>query len=795
MSETIHLRIREPDGSVREVPAVEGLTLGRSSSNRIVIADVNVSSEHARLVLDADGALAIEDLGSANKVRFEDGPILGKGDRHRLIPGERFSLGRTVIEIVGTDEKRLAVDRTELVELNATHTGETTQETRPTPKSKPADQAAKPAAKEDPPAKEVEVAKEADAPKKEAPKKKKKAPPLPEIPPLPEGTLEPKAFTLNRYTVDLSTYSVRHEAITCHDVEDVLGGAARGFKILQDFSVEDPYSPEAPLILNLGRLSGSQFMTGLRTYFHGFSPLKCTNSYRPSAMWTAGSGKFGTKIRYMDIDEVIFTGRAVMPVYLHISEGEDGKPEFRFKNASQLVGKRANEKIQHLHTLYPDAHFAVIGPAGENYRGVRFASIALSTINQLRSGDMKSRFCGRGGFGGVMGSKNLLAIAADVKDKKRGDKVPGLKEVNQHVARGKGSQRFRDARKGDGGGGTWANMTSLNPLHAMPEYNFNPTGTDISVPLYRENVEKDGRFVIKDEACFACGIACHKNMYDKGPDGKPSKFRAKFDYEPLNLLSANIGIFDIDQAAELVDMVDDLCMDSISVGVTLAYAMEYNKRVEEKGEESILPEYIRYGDFEGARRALEEIGRGELPLLGQGAKRLSEALGETGYAMHCKGVEFPAYLPQFNPGYPWALAGGHMSMRTYLLYVFEREKGMDYWVEAITERGFSILRDDILGICKFSGLPDDVMAHTVAAMTGLEIDPETLKRCVLRTFLRGYRLEKDAGFTSDDYAMPSEVHQEYPQIDLEHFNSREFFEALKDKVTARFDQMLIEQGL
>ena len=62
--------------------------------------------------------------------------------------------------------------------------------------------------------------------------------------------------------------------------------------------------------------------------------------------------------------------------------------------------------------------------------------------------------------------------------------------------------------------------------------------------------------------------------------------------------------------------------------------------------------------------------------------------------MQCKGVEFPAYLPQTNPGYPWALAGGHMSMGTYLLLLQERETDMDYWVDAITNRGLSILRDD-----------------------------------------------------------------------------------------------------
>ncbi|MCB9831731.1 MAG: FHA domain-containing protein [Planctomycetes bacterium] len=640
-----------------------------------------------------------------------------------------------------------------------------------------------------------EAAAPATAAESAKPAPAKAAPKAPaELPPMRKGKKEPHDFSIHRYEIDLGTYAVKAREIRCADHEDVLGGIARGFKILQDYEVEDAYHPKAPLVMNLGLLSGTQFMTGLRTFFHGYSPLKASHDDRPSAMWTAGSGKFGTKIRYLGIDEIVFTGRAVKPVYLHISkpEGSD-RPKFSFKPADGLVGQTVNHKIQHLHAKYPEAHFAVIGPAGENYEQVRYAAIALSTINQLRSGDMKSRFCGRGGFGGVMGSKNLVAIVADVKDEQR-EKVDGLKEMNMIVARGEGSRRFRDQKKGDGGGGTWANMAALDPLNAMPENNFNPTGSERSRQLWRPAVEEKGDFLVKDEACFACGIACHKNIYEND-QGKPGVFRAKFDYEPLNLLSANIGIYDIGQAATLVELVDDLCMDSISIGVTLAYAMEYNRRMKEAGETSLLPDYVRYGDFEGARRAIEEIGHGRLPVLGQGSKRLSEGLGETDFAMHCKGVEFPAYMPHVNPGYPWALAGGHMSMRTYLLYVFEKEKGLDYWVDAITTRGPMIMRDDVLGVCKFSAMCDEHMAMALGAIADLDIDEAKIREVVRRTFLRGYRLEKKQGFDQRDYVMPADALKPQAHLALEHFNTPEFFDQLRTRVTERFEKMLIEEGL
>ena len=592
---------------------------------------------------------------------------------------------------------------------------------------------------------------------------------------------------LNSYRVDLNTQTVQHEVITCEDWEDFFGGMARGYKLLADRVVDNPYDPAATLLMNLGVLTGSDVMTGLRTYFQAYSPLKRSSTGKPSAMWSTGSGKFGPKLRYLGIDEVIFTGRLEKPSYLHLTKDADGV-KFRFKDAAHLLGKLANDKIQALHKDYPEAHFAVIGPAGENYGEVYYASVALSTENQLKSGDNKPRFAGRGGMGGVMGSKNLVAIVADIEDPPAQKQPPAMKDLNMEIARGKGSSRFRDKKK-NGAGGTWANYEALNPAHAMPEMNFVPTGTVVSLPLYRDNFEQ-GPYTVKDESCFRCGISCHKNVYDE-VDGKAGKFRAKLDFEPLNLLASNIGIFDPDEACELIELVDYYCMDSISIGTTLSYVMEYNRRNPEK----TIADGLKYGDYQGTHDVVVQIGTGKLPQLGRGLLRLAEDLGEMGYAMQCKGIEFAAYLPQHNPGYPWALAGSHMSMKTYLLCINEKETSMDYWVDAITNRGLLILRDDFTGVCKFNGLPNDLMAQALEAITGVTVTENDLETMIRRTFLRGYQLEKVQGFTDEDYNMPDEVHDEYPQIELPYFNTKEFFTELRGKVQARFNEMLVEEGL
>ena len=596
--------------------------------------------------------------------------------------------------------------------------------------------------------------------------------------------LQPRDIVVKRYHVDLTDQTVRFVPVPSEDLEDALGGIARATKMLADVDVDDPYAPSSPLIMNLGLLSGTRVMTGLRTFFHGYSPLKVSDSGAPGLMWSAGSGHFGTKLRGLGVDEVIFTGRAERPTLLHLTPGGEGEPAvFEFLEASDLSGATVNERIQGLHGRYPDAHFAVVGPAAEHYESVRYASIALSTDNQLESGDAKPRFCGRGGYGGGMASKNLWVIAADGPDPGR---IRGLRDINREINTGPGSARYRDLEHDRGG--TWRMVPWLGDSNMVPEQNFSPTGTDRPTQLARSTVEA-GPYTVQAEGCYLCGIRCHKNVYDEGPEGEAGRFRAKVDYEPLGLLSLNLGVYDADKALSLIDLVDELGMDSISLGVTLGYAMEYNRR-----NEADLADGLSYGQADDLMDTIRKVAGGLLPEVGQGSKRLSDQMGETAFAMQSKGVEFPAYLPHTNPGYPWALAGGHMAMRTYLLYFTERQVDVDYWVNAITVSGPMFLMDDITGICKFAGISPDLEAEALGLATGLAVTGEELTTAVMNTFLRGYANERRTGFDVDDYRLPAEAHGPVGKADIEVFNTPEFFSELRDRVTEKLESEAAEVG-
>ncbi len=594
---------------------------------------------------------------------------------------------------------------------------------------------------------------------------------------------EPASVLYQRCTIDLQTGKMAMAEVPCRNFEDVIGGFGRSFQLLAERTITDAYCDENPLIVNTGLLTGSSAMTGMRTYFSGYSPIKGSLKGLPAAMWSAGSGKFGAKFKWTGLDELIFENRSDQPVYALIRGTATG-PTVELRQADHLLGLSTHDKIMALQKEYPDAHFAAIGQAGENWQNVYMGAVALSTENQLKSGEDKCRFAGRGGMGSLMGYKNLVALVAQCPDQGK-PLSPEVKKVNINVVKGGGSARLQPIKRG-GGGGTWAAYDVMQPFHAVPVNNFRPQGNDIPEKLFRENVEP--HYGVESNACYRCGITCHNNIYEKNADGSRGEFLAKFDYEPLNLLGTNIGIHEAGQAARLIQLVDNYGMDSISMGGTISYALAYNQRHPDKP----ILNGANFGDYEKIRELIIQAGEGLLPEVGQGSMRLSRSLGEPGYAYHVKGLEIPAYQPETNPGYAWAIAGGHMSMGTYGMLIREGKADIASWVQAITQDKLQIVGFDMIGLCKFfdivNGIGTGMVVDCLKSEFGLEVTEEELRGAVRRSFLRGLALERRQGYEKDEYALPAEVADDpNPHIKIPNVTSKEFFAELEAKVWAVFE--------
>jgi aldehyde:ferredoxin oxidoreductase len=515
------------------------------------------------------------------------------------------------------------------------------------------------------------------------------------------------------------------------------------------------------------------------------------------------SGSFGRKFRSAGLDDLILTGRADTPQILVIRQSSEG-PQVELQPApDEMIGKRSPEKIAYLNRQFNDrenrkfpAQFAVIGPAGEHWEHVWYACIVGTTQEQVMTGEDKFRFAGRLGMGSLLGSKNILAIVAHAEKDiyTKGDER--LKSINRDIGRGPQSQNYRHPNNYEGGGGTGRLAKFLDNFGVLPHKNFEPRGENLAVSTHLETVRDAAEYIIIDKNCFGCQISCHQDVYaspegGKDPDLRKARrnhgpFVGRYEFEPMELTGPNLGIDDPGDNLRLARLTDDLGIDAISSSVVLSFLMDFNER-----QDGDLAGGIRFGDVEGVARVMEDIAYGRETLFGKGVKKISEEIGGGGFAMHCKGVEHSAYLAQTNPGYPFAIAGGHMSMRTYLLYTIDpkcQPESADYWVDHIANRGWEMINYNLHGGCLFTLAPVQQTVEVITSIYGTEMSAERLTEATHRVHLLGFALEQKQGATLQDYDMPEEVFVGNRKGDLPgvHFLTRELFDEIRTRVLDAF---------
>jgi len=150
--------------------------------------------------------------------------------------------------------------------------------------------------------------------------------------------------------------------------------------------------PGSPLVVMTGPLTGTSAPESGRTIVVGLSPQGWPRE------WLSRSnigGHWGPSLKYAGYDGLVIQGKAEQPVVLCIDDGK-----ISFLDACHLWGKGAIEtQTALLSDLGPSARVLAIGQSGE--RLSRIASIITGTNSAA----------GQGGYGAVMGSKNLKGIA------------------------------------------------------------------------------------------------------------------------------------------------------------------------------------------------------------------------------------------------------------------------------------------------------------------------------------------------------------------------------------------------
>ncbi|MEM2636510.1 MAG: aldehyde ferredoxin oxidoreductase family protein [Candidatus Nezhaarchaeales archaeon] len=405
----------------------------------------------------------------------------------------------------------------------------------------------------------------------------------------------------------------------------------------------DPLGPENKLIVAAGPLTGLPGPSLGKLVVAAKSPL--TGGY--------GDGNVGTmaavQMRKAGLDALIIDGKAERPVYIYV-EAEKGY----ILSAEGLWGKTTFEAEKELKEVHgKNVGVLVIGPAGENM--VKYAIIA----------SQEGRAGGRPGMGAVMGSKKVKAIVF------KGSKDIPLADPKAYDRLVK--EAYDDIKGRDGYGfwvrqGTMAIVDWANENAVLPTYNFKEGVFEFSSLINGFAMEAAK---VKRRGCPYCNMACGNVVLDY--EGKESEL----DYENVAMLGSNIGLGHLGKVSVLNRVADELGLDTISLGNTIAFAMEAT-------EKGLIKDGVNWGDFEGVKALIYDIAyrRGELGnLLAEGVMRVSRKLGggSQDWAMHIKGLEVSAYDSHTVPGMALAFAtssiGAHHKEAWIIAWEIKTDRG------------------------------------------------------------------------------------------------------------------------
>ena len=517
--------------------------------------------------------------------------------------------------------------------------------------------------------------------------------------------------------VDLTTGETHTEKLTTEYAKKYIGGIGLGMRLWLDNSQPnlDPLTPQNPLVLALGPISGTMFPTG------GNGHAFVAKSPETFAIGEAvAHGTFGAELKRAGYDAIIITGKAEKPTYLWIDDDST-----QLLDATHLMGKSPAQTEETIKTELCDYYIrvAAIGIAGEKL--TRIASI----INE------KTRAAGRTGLGAVMGSKNLKAIAVrgthDIIPAKPDQFMDMTQEFHERM-KGPATKKYRTL-------GTPENVLVHNALYCMPTRNYNNAHFEEAEKVSGETLNE--KYVAKIIGCNSCAMRCEHEVVI--PEGPYKGTLTRMEYETLWAMGPYCGISRLDTIIKAMELANYYGMDAISTGVIVGFTMDcYENGILTKKDLDGIE--ANFGNSEALIQLIEKIGnrQGIGDILAEGVRIAAKKIGKGAekLAQHIKGLEVTGYdlrcLKTAALGFAVSFRGAdHNRHGAYAFDVkgkvdrLKAEKGRGKMVRDM-EDTYAVI--DSLIICKFSrgtyykGLVE--MAKLYNLVTGIDMTAEELKR-------------------------------------------------------------------
>jgi aldehyde:ferredoxin oxidoreductase len=517
--------------------------------------------------------------------------------------------------------------------------------------------------------------------------------------------------------VDLTRNASRVEPLDSATARALLGGNGLAARLLYDHVPAgiDAFDPANAVVFAVGPVTDTTVPGNSRACVASKSPL--TGLFFDSTF----GGRFPATLKRTGFDAVLITGRASVPSYVLVTEtGAEVKP------AQAWWGASTRDAVNGLVAAEgADADAIAIGPAGEHR--VRFAALAHYWKN-------REGVAGRGGIAAVLGSKNVKAVVVRGARKTSVADSGALKALLDETR-----EPLKTGTKALTEFGTSFLVGPINALGALGSYNLREETFAQARAVGGE--EMKAHYHDRDTTCLKCPVACGKQYAIT--EGEFAGAKAKMpEYETIFALGPMLGIDNPEALILANDLCDLLGMDTISMGVTLAFVAEALERGWLKPTDVGVP--FGWGDWRGMLRLVEMTARREGfgDRLAEGAWRLAESVHPEGttlvYAV--KKLELPAHsaraLKGLSIGYATATRGGsHHDTRPTPQYAptFDRRGTHDKPEFAVRSQHFTAVGDS-LTLCRFTSergfglFVGEPYARMVRAITGWDVTAEELER-------------------------------------------------------------------
>ncbi len=517
-----------------------------------------------------------------------------------------------------------------------------------------------------------------------------------------------------------------------------LGGVGLATYLLleHDAASVEPHAPDAPLVFAFSPLVGSPLTTSAKFAVASKSPLtdRLNDSLCSSAFAIAG--------KQCGCDAMLIHGRAAEPSILIVDDGQ-----VSLQPAEGLWGMTCAAAESRLRDrLGQDYRFAVIGPAGENL--VRYATISHD-----------GRHAGRGGSGAVLGAKNIKAIAVRGGQRVAWSHPRQLVALSKELSRasfGPATAKYREL-------GTAANLLTFNRLHALPTRNFQQGHFAAAPQMSPEMLS--GVHQRTQKSCACCTIGC-EHIYALASGGDSAN-GVRIEYENLFALGPLCDIDDPETVLRASQRCDELGLDTISTGGTIAFAMECRQRGLLGGE------WPAFGDGPELLATLDKIayrlGIGDS--LAEGSRRLANRIGNQSidFAPQVKGLEIPGYEPRALQTMALGFAVGsrgadHNRSGAYEVDFSNRVDRRNATSEAaslaVETEDKAALMDSLI-LCKFlRGVFQDFFAeaaHMLSLVTDWEVTADELQTTAQRIVTAKKLFNIRAGWQPDEDTLPARM--------------------------------------